>query len=68
MIKFYCDRCGVEIKAIPHNQRTEYYRIKKVTRFNELSDAPDRDTTTVHLCDDCQEELKNFIGNWKKND
>lgn len=66
MIKFYCDRCGVEIKAIPHNQRTEYYRIKKVvTRFDEFFNAPERDTITVHLCDDCQEELDKFINGYK---
>lgn len=65
MIKFYCDRCGTEIKAIPHNQRTDYYRIKKVTRFDEFFDVSERDTTTIHLCDSCQKELDIFINGYK---
>lgn len=66
MVKFYCDRCGIEIKAVPHNQRSDYYRIKKITRFDEFFDVPERETTTIHLCDDCQEDLRNFLGDKKK--
>lgn len=66
MVKFYCDRCGIEIKAVPHNQRSDYYRIKKVTRFDEFFNVPERETTTVHLCNDCQEDLRNFLGDKEK--
>lgn len=62
MVKFFCDRCGVEIKPIPHDQRDCYFRIKKVSQKLEFYAYDDnKDTTTIHLCDKCQKDLENFI-------
>lgn len=59
MVKFYCDKCGAEISPVPRNQRYgKYFRIKIVS--NNFYDSNDQ-TTTVHLCDDCQEQLEKFI-------
>lgn len=58
MVKFYCDKCGAEISPVPRNQRIgKYFRIKIVS--NNFNDGNDQ--TTVHLCDDCQEQLEKFI-------
>lgn len=54
MVKFYCDKCGAEISPVPRDQRIgKYFRIKICGNNDQM--------TTVHLCDDCQEQLERFI-------
>lgn len=51
MVKFYCDKCGEEVKG--GNEK-----VLCITKLNELAESKD---FNFHLCGKCLEEVKRII-------